>query len=185
MKEAVKYKCNGGEITIAEAARALFVSVGSVRIRLKKYGGNMQKVWDFYAGKEAKAVDEIMSALGVEEDETAAEPEAQETSGTPWELEEVGAPEPETAVQTTEETESAEPEDEKPEAEPDQDADENPLAALRRLNRAIDALNSLYGGDVGVLARSVTGLLYELRAYRAQEFDSLVDWDLVAKGVKK
>lgn len=168
MIKPAKYACNGGEFTIAEIARQLGVSSETVRIRLSKCGGDMQKVWNHYAGcdENEAAVNEIMSVLGMAE----AEAEEQNRPEEP-------APEgPETAASQDEE-QSAEPED-----IPEMPMDAAPLAALRRLNCAIEGLSGLYETDVGALAHDTARFIGELRAYRARAYEKYVDWNEVAKG---
>lgn len=186
-----KYACNGGrEITVAEAARALHVSSETVRIRLKKCGGNMQQVWDYYAGKEEKAAKEILAALGMEET-GAEEAGTQEEDGELREAECAEAPEPEaaapeTGMQEPDKSETVVIEDVEPEdAEPDRSAEETPPAALRRLNRAIEALSGLYEGDVGGLRGDLARLMNGLRMIRATRYEKFVDWDMIVEDMKK
>jgi hypothetical protein len=185
-----KYACNGGEVTVAEAARALHVSSETVRIRLKKYGGNMQRVWDYYAGKEEKAAKEILAALGMEEtgveeagtQEEDSELRESECSETP----EPEAAAPETGMQEPDKPETVVIEDVEPEdAEPDRSAEETPLAALRRLNRAIEALSGLYEGDVGGLSKDIVRIRHALRMIRATRYEKFVDWDMTVEDMKK
>ncbi len=179
MIKAAKYPCNGGEYTVAEIARVLGVSSETVRIRLSKYGGDMQKVYDHYTKARPRssedAVSEIMSALGMGEAEaeatTRGEEPAPETQGPKWAQEAVPA-EPD-AVRREEEP--AEPEETQ-----EQPTDAAPMAALRRLNRAIEGLGGLYEQDVGALARDTARFIGELRAYRARMYERYVDWNAVA-----
>lgn len=178
MIKPARYACKGNMYTVKEVARMLGVSSETVRIRLNKYGGNMQKVWDHYAkaerpGREETAVNEIMSALGMDITET----EDDETA-----VGEVSAPE---APQCEPERNEAERTDEAPETPgetPELPMDAAPLAALRRLNAAIDALSGLYETDVGALAHDTARFIGELRAYRARTYEKYVDWNEVAKG---
>lgn len=166
MIKPAKFACNGGEFTIAEIARQLGVSSETVRIRLSKCGGDMQKVWDHYAGcdKNEAAVNEIMSALGMDEAE-------EEEPNRP---EEAAPEEPETAASEDEEQPAG------PEDIPEMPMDAAPLAALRRLNRAIEGLSGMYEQDVGELARDTARFIGELRAYRARKYEKYVDWNAVA-----
>ena len=161
MIKAAKYPCNGGEYTVTEIARILGVSSETVRIRLSKYGGDMQKVYDHYTKAQPRssedAVSEIMSALGLGEAE--AEPDT--------------VPAEQHAVQPEEEP--AEPEEVQK-----QPTDAAPLAALRRLNRAIEAVSGLYEGDVGGLNGDLKRVLSGLRAIRAMRYEKYVDWNAVA-----
>lgn len=173
MIKAAKYPCNGGEISVAEAARALGVSSETICIRLSKYGGNMQRVWDHYAGaekaSEEAAVAEIMSALGMEETREAETPEPDAPEAPEIAAAEEIAPEPE-----------ADKAAEAPET-PETSQDAALRAALRRLNGAIDALSGLYESDVGALSRELTGMIGRLRVIRATRYEKLVDWNEVAK----
>ena len=188
MIKPAKYPCNGGEYTVAEIALALGVSSETVRIRLSKYGGNMQKVYDHYTKAQPRsnedAVSEIMSALGLSETEAEATdrdkgtvPETQE----PKQAQET-APAEQDAVRIDEEPVEPEETQELP-------MDAAPLAALHRLNRAIEALSGLYEGDVGGLSKDLTRIMGALRAIRAMRYEKYVDWDAVAysglRGVQK
>ena len=162
MRKAPTYSCNGGEVSISEVAAEFGLNPETVRQRLKKYGGNMQQVYDHYASErgglseEERAAEEIMNIIMLEpvEEEAAAE------------------------------TETEEPEEHTPnaEAETKKTAEAEALESLGRLNRAIDALGSVYEGDVGSLGNSLRGFIGELRAYRARKYERLVDWNAVAGG---
>lgn len=156
--KAARYPCNGGEVTVREVAQNFGISPETVRIRLNKCGGNMQKVWDHYAAEPAKpglsaeeqAAAEILGVLMPDEDE--AEEASEEASGAG----EIGPAQA-----------------------------EGPQAALERLNRAIDALSGVYETDVGSLANDLRRFIGELRAFRARKYERYVDWAAVAENVGK
>lgn len=168
MRKSPAYPCNGGEKTIREVAHELGLCPETVRVRLKEYGGDMQKVWDYYAGT---SVNQNLS----EDDEV-------EQGGK--KLMDIIAP----STDEFEEEAENEPEDFREMPTPAGDdctAQEKPGESLVRLNRAINALDELYEGDVGALAHDLARFTGELRAYRARKYEKYVDWDAVAGGVKK
>ena len=188
MIKAAKYPCNGGEYTVAEIARILGVSSETVRIRLSKYGGDMQTVYDHYPKAQPRSseddVSEIMSALGLGETEAKAADQDEEPAQETQELKQAQEDAP-AEPDTVPEGQHAVPPEEEP-AEPEevqkQPTDAAPLAALRRLNAAIDTLSGLYETDVGALAHDTARFIGELRAYRARAYEKYVDWNEVAKG---
>lgn len=186
MIKAAKYPCNGREYTVTEIARILGVSSETVRIRLSKYGGDMQKVYDHYTKAQPRnsedAVSEIMSALGLGETEAKAADQDEEPAPETQEPKQVqeDAPAEQDTVPEGQHAVQSEEEPAEPEEVQKQPTDAAPLAALRRLNRAIEAVSGLYEGDVGGLNGDLKRVLSALRTIRATRYEKYVDWNAVA-----
>lgn len=170
-------------ITVKEAADRLYVSVATLRIRLKEYGDNMEEVFNFYRRKEELwmekqekartkeqiAAEKIAKMLFDAEDEKTDKTESAEiacTSIGPDKLAEaVITPEPEPQQQTA------------PQPAPVSDR-----KALRTYNRAIRALGELSIIQMAdtVLQNQLTDMMNALIGQRAGTFDHLVDWEALA-----
>lgn len=177
------YPCFGEMITIKEAADRLYVSVATLRIRLKEYGDNMEEVFNFYRRKEelwmekqektrAKeqiAAEKIAKMLFDAEDENTDKNESAEITCTS-----IGPDKIAEAVITPE------PKPQQPYIpQPAQVSDRKALRAYNRAIRALGALSVIEMEDRG-LAERVKDVMQDLIGERSASFGYLVDWDKLA-----
>lgn len=175
------YDCFGERITAKEAADRLGISINTIRNRLQECGDNMEWVMNFYRQRndkgekdmrktaEARAMDEIMSAIGCTEepeDQMDVCEEIAENCEKIIEACEDTTNETGTIAMMIESVRTLERED------------------LAIINRAITVIEALTP-DI-LKCADLTERLHrnamELRMTRCRRFEHLVDWEALAKG---
>lgn len=174
-RPAKRWNVGCEQLTAKECADRVGVSVESLKKRLSRCGGDMEKAMSYYENQKARTrrdndamVDQLVTAIMGEE----------EADGGPMELSDVWADQqettPEGAIIGGDEAEQA-----------SEDEIEDPkLASLRRYNGAIAGLTGLMDVDCESIEMCdmLVKCLGALRGARCRKFDDLVDWDAIAKG---